>query len=173
LTHPAPWSKLLIGVSTAASAILIGVALIIWRSVPGTLGAALAGLTPATMLGGLLFVIREYRLDGPHLYVRRSLWETDVDLREFASVEIDPAAMKGSMRILGNGGLYSFSGLYWSKKLGRFRAFVTDHGRAVVLRSSERAVVVSPADPNAFIEDILGHNPRLSDVGSEGAEDQR
>ncbi|MCP4204666.1 MAG: hypothetical protein GY769_22380 [bacterium] len=163
--YSAPWSRLLIGLSWGASAILVGVAFLTWRNVrePEGLGLALAALSILVIALAALFSIRAYRVDGPHLYVRRLLWETDVDLRELESVAIDPAAMQGSIRLFGNGGLFSFSGIFRSKRLGRYRAFVTDHHRAVVLRLSGRTVVVSPGEPQALVADILGRSPRVRD----------
>jgi len=54
----------------------------------------------------------------------------------------------------GNGGFFSFTGLFYNRKLGFHRAFVTDHIRTVVLRFPHRTVVVSPADPEAFVRDL-------------------
>ncbi|HXZ86218.1 MAG TPA: PH domain-containing protein, partial [Myxococcota bacterium] len=67
-------------------------------------------------------------------------------------VRADAQAMTGSMRLFGNGGLFSFTGLFQSRTLGRYRAFVTDPARAVVLRTARRVVIVSPAEPQAFVE---------------------
>ncbi len=62
-----------------------------------------------------------------------------------------PTAMAGSLRIAGNGGLFSFTGWFWSRRLGRYRAFVTDPARSVVLKFSDRTVVVSPDVPEEFV----------------------
>ncbi|VGO17923.1 hypothetical protein PDESU_06525 [Pontiella desulfatans] len=62
--------------------------------------------------------------------------------------------MKGSIRLCGNGGLFSFTGLYRNKKLGNYRVFVNDLNRAVVLRFSKRTTVVTPDDPAAFVERV-------------------
>lgn len=175
MAHSAPWSRLLIWVSWGASAILIGVAFLVWRNVrePEGLGLGLAAVSMLVMTGGLLFSIRGYRLDGPHLYVRRPLWETEVDLRELKSVEIDPTAMKGSIRLLGNGGLFSFSGIFRNKKLGRYRALVTHQARAVVLRFPEHTMVVSPGDPQSFVADILARRPHVRHDGADRTKEER
>ncbi|MFQ5527135.1 MAG: PH domain-containing protein [Thermoanaerobaculia bacterium] len=161
MIHRAPWGKHLIGVTVAASAICVGVSYLMWRNISetGLLRSAVIALPLVIPVGGLLFCIRGFRLDGAHLYVRRLFWETGVDLRELESVAVDPAAMKGSLRTFGNGGLFSFSGRYRNKKLGSYRAFVTDFGRTVILRFSQSAVVLSPGDPEAFVADLLMHNP--------------
>ena len=54
-----------------------------------------------------------------------------------------------------NGGLFSFGGQGCkNKRLGRFEAYATDPGRSVVLRFPGRVVVVTPDEPNAFVDTI-------------------
>jgi hypothetical protein len=60
--------------------------------------------------------------------------------------------MTGAIRTCGNGGLFSFTGWYWSRELRGHRAFVTDFNRTVVLRFKSRTIVVSPDDPEAFVK---------------------
>ena len=43
------------------------------------------------------------------------------------------------------------TGCFWNRKLGRYRAYVTDPKRAVVLRFDDRVVVVSPDCPAEFV----------------------
>ncbi len=70
---------------------------------------------------------------------------------------LDPDALRGSIRLFGNGGMFSFTGLFRSPKLGRYRAYVTDPARTVTLRFADRVVVVSPSDPAAFVRDLTPH----------------
>lgn len=73
----------------------------------------------------------------------------------------DPKAMTCSIRIWGNGGLYSITGYFRNKALGRFRAFVTDPKLSVVLALRSRVVVVSPAEPRAFLQALSLSFPGL------------
>lgn len=174
MIYSAPWGKLLIGVSIVASVILVGLGWISWRSMhdPRWLGVTLGALLTLVFVFCLLFMIRGYRVDGPHLYVSRLLWETDVDLRGLESIEADAYALQGAVKLFGNGGLFSFSGIFYSKRLGRFRAFATNHQNAVVVRVSGRTIVVSPGDPQAFVADILVRNPHLQDRGTWAKEER-
>jgi len=56
------------------------------------------------------------------------------------------------VRVSGNGGLYSFCGWFFSKRLGRYRLFATDLRSTVVLQFPDRTVVISPSAPRAFVE---------------------
>ena len=70
------------------------------------------------------------------------------------SAQIEPDAMRRSLRTFGNGGAFSFSGIYYNKRLGSYRAFVTDPRRTVVLCYANRRIVLSPAAPQAFVSDL-------------------
>ena len=77
--------------------------------------------------------------------------ETHVELSGSTVAEFDPGAMRWSFRVLGNGGFFSLTGLWWNRKLGRFRAYATDPKRTVVLRSGRKTIVVSPDRPAEFV----------------------
>jgi hypothetical protein len=60
--------------------------------------------------------------------------------------------LRGSLRLFGNGGLFSISGWFWNRRLGRFRAYATDQDRAVLLRyQNGDQIVVTPHDVQHFI----------------------
>ena len=67
------------------------------------------------------------------------------------SAEVDTEAMSKSIRTFGNGGLFCFAGIFNNNRLGSYRAFATDPKRAVVLRFSDRTVVVTPDQPDDFV----------------------
>ncbi|WP_372846572.1 PH domain-containing protein [Pontiella sp.] len=111
------------------------------------------GLVWLLPLGAFLavpFIVRGYAVENGRLLIRRVGWVKTFPLDELESVEIDPQAMHGSIRLFGNGGLFSFTGLYRNKRLGNYRSFVNDWKRSVVVRFANRTIVVSPDDPVAF-----------------------
>lgn len=151
--HPAPWSRLLMGMSVLATGICLGVAvLLVTRD---TVSGRLAALGIVWLVAGaLFFVVRGYEVRPDAIVVRRLLWTTRLSIADLREVRVDPAAMRKCWRVLGNGGLFSFTGYYRSARLGPFRAFVTDPERAVVLRYDRRTVVVSPLFPDTFAKQV-------------------
>src|SRR5712692_3073565 len=152
----APWSTSLKVLSAASTVILVGVSYAAWRATPRAglthdVGTAVACVPLAVALGALLFVVNGYEVDGDRLRMRRLLWATTVRLEGLTRAWKDPDVIKGSLRVFGNGGLYSFSGIFWSKRLGRYRFYATDLRRCAVLVTPRQVVVVSPADPDAFL----------------------
>ncbi|HEX7732323.1 MAG TPA: PH domain-containing protein [Rhodanobacter sp.] len=151
----APWSGFLKGISIVVSLLLPGVSLLVALTVPAhalpALRTAAIALPLVILLAAVPFVVRGYELRDGTLHVRRLCWTTRVALGELREAATDPAAGAGSLRLFGNGGLFSFSGWFRNAKLGRYRAFVTDWQRAVVLRATTCTVVLSPADPAGFV----------------------
>lgn len=157
--HPAAlWGSFLKGISITVTLLLLGVSWLVASIVPAhalpVLRTAAIVLPLLILLASLPFVVRGYELRDNVLHVRRLFWTTRVALGELREAGTDPEAGAGSIRLFGNGGLFSFSGWFRNAKLGRYRAFVTDWQRAVVLRAAECTVVLSPADPAGFVREL-------------------
>ena len=104
--------------------------------------------------------VRGYELAPGELRIRRLLWMTRWALDASTRAIVRPDAMKGSWRTWGNGGILAFSGHFSGSGLGRYRAFVTDPQRTVVLETGRGIVVVSPDDPARFAELVAAENRR-------------
>ena len=144
----APWGMLLTSISVGVVALFIGLA-----AAGNARGSAMV-LFPFLLLLAVPFIIRGYAVSDGVLVIKRLGWNTVFPLAGLQSVEINPHAMRSSVRLFGNGGLFSFTGLYCSKALGNYRAFVNDMDKTVVLRFPKRMIVVSPADPEGFVEAV-------------------
>ena len=155
--YGANWSKLLIG--TSAFVAVLCMALTVMFSQPVLAARHVppwAWPIPLVSLGlALLWTIRGFEVTDEAVLVQRLVWKTRLPLEGVQSAEYSPNAMKGSLRTCGNGGAFSFSGFYWSRALGSYRAYVTDLSRTVVLRYAKRTVVLSPAEPEAFVAEVL------------------
>jgi hypothetical protein len=151
----APWSRSLRVATAASVTILLVVALagqftgprqlLLWR-------VAMVGVPIAVLLGSLPFMVRGYLLTETDIEVRRLGWSTLLPLAGLAAVTGEPEGLRGSLRLFGNGGLFGISGWFWNRRMGRFRAYATDPGRAVLLRYRDgRKVLVTPHDVQHFI----------------------
>jgi hypothetical protein len=150
----APWSKSLKLLTTFSLAILAFVLVVASTAIPPQvpfIRPLLIVVTASVALGALPFMVRGYVLTEDALLVRRLGWTTRLPLHGLRSVSGDVDAFRGAWRLFGNGGLFSFTGEFWSRKLGRFRALATDPERAVVLRWPKRTIVITPHDPQQFI----------------------
>ena len=161
--YEAPWSTSLIAMSIVTTVICLGVAGGGWWSLAAKHAHSALGwaaLLPLVILfGAALFTIRGYSLSSDSILVHRLLWSTELPRAGLESAEVDLEAMRGSLRTFGNGGAFSFTGFYCNKRLGSYRAYVTDPRRAVVLRYAKRRVVLSPATPEDFVDDLVLAKP--------------
>lgn len=152
--YGAPWGKLLRAGTVFSLAVLLAVLavgrltgsrhLAIWR-------LAMIVLPIAVMLGALPFMVRGYTLTSRSLVVHRLGFDTVLPLDGLEAVSGVAHEVRRSWRLLGNGGLFSITGWFWNRRLGRYRAFATDPDRAVLLRFARGKVLVTPHDPQAFI----------------------
>jgi hypothetical protein len=152
----APWSTSLKVISIAAPAIVAALLVlgIVQPGLPTVPRALLVALMTALLIGPVPFVVRGYWLDSNALLIERLGWRTRIPLAGLRSVAHDPGALRGSIRLCGNGGLFSFTGWFWCKALGRYRMFATDPKRAVIMVFEKRRVVVSPARPEDFANEV-------------------
>lgn len=58
------------------------------------------------------------------------------------------------LRVWGNGGLFAGTGLFWNKKLGFFRAYVTSSKTQylILVHTDREQVLISPEHPEQLIE---------------------
>ena len=98
--------------------------------------------------------MRRYRLSGDEIVIARAWLTVRFPLVGLTAVETDREALRGAWKIMGNDGLGAYAGRFRSKKLGNFRAYVSDPECAVVLRWPDRCFVVSPAQPGEFIDAV-------------------
>jgi hypothetical protein len=139
------------GLLASAAAVVL-----IWRDPHAPrLMIAVVGIPPAAMfLYWRAARIRRYRLVGNELLVERAFRTVRCPLDSLLSVTPDREAMRRARKIYGNDGLGAISGRFRSKRLGPFRAYLTDAERAVVLRWPGRCLVISPDQPTYFLEAV-------------------
>jgi hypothetical protein len=163
----APWPVSLKAISILGTVALLATGFAAYRAVPTPsgfthqFGIGVALVPVAILLGAIFFMVSGYAIEGNDLFVERLFTSTRLSLAGLDRAWIEPAVCKGSLRIYGNGGLFSFSGLFYSKRLGRYRLFATDFSHAVVLIFPDRTVVITPVTPHAFIEFLRHRFPNL------------
>lgn len=146
----APWGRELTVLTALSTALIVGIAAFIW-----TRGGR---ITPVALVLihsiPLALTVRRYELVPGALLIRRLWWNTRWPLEGPVTATVRPDVMARSWRIWGNGGLFAISGHFSNAALGRYRAFVTDYKRTVVLHTPHGIVVVSPDRPDDFVSAI-------------------
>jgi hypothetical protein len=169
MTHhhfKAPWDRTLLIISIFMTLMTLGTAIVLTlgRQMPPFLSlpvlpsrALVIAAVLLIPLGALPFMIRGYVLTKDGILIKRLWWNTVLPFAEMRSVEVEPLALSHSFRTCGNGGMFSFTGFYWSRQLGHFRAYVTDQNRTVIVHMNNRTAVLSPDDPEAFARAVTSH----------------
>ncbi len=139
------------GIVTVVLALLIALAVFLDAQIGMVARVSLIGVVLVVLLGSAALMVRGYTLTQDEVVVRRMGWATRLPLATLQSVEGKADAMQGSLRLFGIGGLFSYWGWYWNRRLGRYFAFATDTSRCVILRYPNRTVVITPHDPQQFI----------------------
>lgn len=159
-TFAAPMGKSTVVMTAIASAILIGVGILqltlgLKRQGPGRTALIIAGSAVlAGFVGSAFFKIRGYDLTASHLVVRYGFSGSSFPLSEISGAEYKPGALRRSTRSAANGGMWSFLGSFSSPDHGEMRVYVSDAERTVLLRMPQKKLVVSPDDPERFIQAI-------------------
>lgn len=100
---------------------------------------------------GFGFAPRAYEVSGTVLRIHRRLFGS-VERTLVGPVGHLPWTMGfGSIRLGGSGGLFGWYGQFFKPGVGRYRAYLTDRSRIVGCPTDQGLVLVSPADPEAFL----------------------
>jgi len=106
----------------------------------------------AVILQSLFLGVNGYSIKDGKLMIHRLGWATKFDLAKLSGFERNPRALMGSIRLFGNGGIFCYLGYFRNGLLGRYRAYVTDTAKCVVLEFGGNKIVISPDDPEVFVE---------------------
>jgi hypothetical protein len=150
MTFRAPWGSELYIVSLLGLATLVMPVYVVLSKGAVITGTAFAAL----VLVIVSLCVRGYELAPGELRIRRLFWDTRWPLDAGARATVRPNAMQGSWRVWGNGGMFAISGHFSGSGLGRYRAFVTDPARTVILETRKGVVVVSPDRPADFAQAV-------------------
>ena len=155
LQFRAPWSGTLQTMTIVTTGLLVLtpvlVAIFVSTGLARPRSSFMIVLPLVLLAAAMAYRIRGYTLTDDAIFVRRIIGNFRLPLAGLLAVNGDAEAMRGSVRVLGNWGCFSFTGRYWNRKLGSYRAFATDPSRAVVLRYSNETVVITPHDVQHFI----------------------
>ncbi len=154
----APWPRALQMSSALGTVLIAGVSIGAYRAVPVPsgfthyFGLMVALLPPSLFFWSFATIVTGYTVSQHELIIHRLFCSTTIPLAGIRQVYLESALCKDATRLIGNAGLFGFSGLYQSPRLGRFRLFATDFKHAVVLVLADRTVVITPEATQAFAD---------------------
>lgn len=160
----APWStslKFLTAIGVTVLAIASG-AIAVLLPLPAGVRLLIAAALLSILPGCGFFAVRGYVIEPDSLRVLRPCWTTSISLRHLVDAEAQRLPKGFMVRLCGNGGLFAFTGWFWSRALGSFRLFGTDLSRTVILRFDRSIVVVTPDRPVEFVQQLAANRSLAS-----------
>lgn len=151
----AGWDKLLKTVTF--SVILITLIVIAYSfHIPSFAGAAIRVPLCLILGAAFLFAPKYYIIGEGKISIKRYLGKTSINISDVADIRaIDGSQLKYAIRTFGVGGFFGYYGLYWSKSLGSFKAYITDRNNCVLLQTRQgKRFVLSPDNRLEFVEMI-------------------
>jgi hypothetical protein len=117
---------------------------------------------PGLLWGGIILAIIvlfcylsapiAYELNGIHLTVI-----SRINKKVFGPIRkgsfVDNEKPSFGLRLWGNGGLFAGTGIFWNKKYGIFRAYISTGVRSnlILIETSATKIIISPEKPEEFI----------------------
>lgn len=143
----APLDAMAKGITLFSAVLMIGIGFMI-----SNIGLMVSLLL---LMGGItyLFSVKKYRISDKHITVIHPLWEKNWLMADLTDTST-PQMGISSIRLFGSGGLFGYLGWFRNRDLGNYLAYVTDRANMVGLHFGTRTVVISPADPLIFIDDV-------------------
>lgn len=120
------------------------------------------GLAAIPVVFALIFLLRAVRgfvVTRDAVFVRRLMWSSCEPLAGLAEARVDESAMDGVKPLRTFAGGFGTGGWFWSARFGRFRGYLTNVRRVVVLKFDRGTVLLSPDDPDAFVRHIESFRP--------------
>ena len=99
----------------------------------------------------LFWVPVEYELNGEELVVAFRIGR--VRYRPVVKCSVLEQPVRRGLRLIGNGGFFAGAGIFWNRQFGVFRAYITTNkpGTIVLVETPKRKIVISPAEPQAWV----------------------
>ncbi|MBI5743503.1 MAG: hypothetical protein HY952_03030 [Elusimicrobia bacterium] len=98
---------------------------------------------------------RGYSLDDVELAIDRKVKPITIPLRDIAQAnQLEEGVFSRSLRVMGTSGYYGHYGLFWSRKIGFFRAYATRFDRLAAVRTAKTLFVLSPDDTEDFLKTL-------------------
>jgi hypothetical protein len=153
VTFGAPWSRHL-KITTAVAVAAIAYAMWVISRVPDAPSVDwVLPLLVAVLVGCALTAIRGYEITPDAIVIKRLIWKTRLPRDGLTGVR--PAKIQWPhWRLFGNGGAFAFSGWFTSSGIGTYHGFFTDPSRTVLLEYGDKRYVISPDEPDRFVEEV-------------------
>ncbi len=109
-------------------------------------------------IGCYLYMPKQYSIEDGKLIITRPKGNIIFNLSDIATANaVSKIDMGIVVRIMGNGGIFGYTGFFTNKTFGRMNWFVTNKEKMIVIKlKNEKHITVSPEDGIGFLKAISG-----------------
>lgn len=101
------------------------------------------------------FSVTGYSVEGREIRVHRPINDKLISLEDVQQARLaKPSDLRGTIRLMGNGGVFGYYGVFRTSALGVCRWYVTNRSNAVVVTAGGRTFLFSPDDREGFLSAI-------------------
>ncbi|PIU19860.1 MAG: hypothetical protein COT18_05280 [Elusimicrobia bacterium CG08_land_8_20_14_0_20_59_10] len=98
---------------------------------------------------------RGFEVNDIELVIDREMNPVSIPLSSVTELRaLDDAEVKGALRLWGASGFYAHYGLFWTRKLGKFRLYSRRFTDLVLVRTEKTLYVLGPDSPAEFLADL-------------------
>ena len=103
----------------------------------------------------LLLLPRSYTMDKNDIVISRLVFPITIKRRDIKKIYYDANRFytSGLTRVFGVGGFWGYYGYFFSKNLGTISVHATDLGKCVVIETTKKVYVITPDNPQLFVDD--------------------
>lgn len=150
----ASWERRLSTISSLATLILVLVVLETIAKVSRFDSGIIAlriGLVIFVGITSALFFIRGYSITTDAVQILHFGWTTSLKIKDLSGIERVPLGAMSGIGLFGIWGIFSFTGIARNSTYGVHSRYLTNRLHAVALKFGEKTVMISPDDPEEFI----------------------
>jgi hypothetical protein len=105
-------------------------------------------------------------VDDNGITVERKIKPVLIRFTDISEARILPAGdMTGAIRTFGNGGLWGYTGQFYSRKMGSMTWYCTQRRNYILLhKTSGKKIIITPDDPSGFLNEVRTMQPALVTV---------
>jgi hypothetical protein len=122
------------------------------------------------MLIGLLYLLHTTALsvDSTSITIERKLMPVRISYSDIVSIKLLQKEDMGiAIRTMGNGGIFGYTGMFYSKNQGFMRWYCTNRNSYIIIeKTNGKKIVISPDEPENIINELRSVAPSVKIVNA-------
>jgi hypothetical protein len=153
-----PFDKTTKVISSLTCLLLLSIIIKFWFDEDGLLIPVIVSILFAATLGlSYVWSPRQFETDAANITIRK-MWQPIVIPRDtiIESRVLEADDIKGSIRLMGSGGLFGYYGKFNNSKLKTYNLQAGNRVNLVMIKTADKTYVLTPDNREDFLKDVQG-----------------